>query len=104
METAEADTEIDGTHDAKASPNFYGEIERRPMLCLTRKLDEEIVIGGNVRIKIIEITCGRVRLGIIAPDDVRVMRAEVTDTGPQSLPDVIPLTIRHLMETRRKAG
>lgn len=47
------------------------------MLVLSRKLQEEIIIGDRIRIKVIDVQGGRVRLGIEAPLDVPVHRAEV---------------------------
>ena len=47
------------------------------MLVLTRRTGEEVVIGGNIRIIVTEVSGRRVRLGITAPKDVRVDRAEV---------------------------
>ena len=47
------------------------------MLVLTRKLNEEIVIGNDIRITIVEVAPGRVKLGISAPRHVRVDRAEI---------------------------
>ena len=47
------------------------------MLVLSRKVGEEIVIGGNIRIKVVEIRGGKVRLGIVAPRDVPVDRQEI---------------------------
>lgn len=47
------------------------------MLVLTRKVNEEILIGDNIRIKIVDIGAGRIRLGISAPRDVTVLRDEV---------------------------
>jgi carbon storage regulator len=49
------------------------------MLVLTRRTGEEIVIGGNIRITVTGIRGDRVRLGITAPEKVRVDRAEVHD-------------------------
>ncbi len=47
------------------------------MLVLTRKVNEEILIGDNIRIKIVDIGAGRIRLGISAPREVTVLRDEV---------------------------
>jgi carbon storage regulator len=47
------------------------------MLVLTRKDGEEIVIGDNIRIKIVDIHGGKVRIGITAPKDVAVDRQEI---------------------------
>jgi carbon storage regulator len=49
------------------------------MLVLSRKVGEEIVIGGNIRVRIIKIHGNKVRLGVIAPDDVSVDRQEIHD-------------------------
>jgi carbon storage regulator len=47
------------------------------MLVLTRKLGEEIVIAGRIRVTVAAVTGDRVKLGVTAPPDVRVDRAEV---------------------------
>ena len=47
------------------------------MLALTRKPKEAIKIGGGITITVVEIKGGQVRLGIEAPPDVRIYRAEV---------------------------
>lgn len=49
------------------------------MLVLSRKLDEEIVIGDNIVLKIIEIRGDKCRIGIEAPRDTTVHRREVYD-------------------------
>lgn len=49
------------------------------MLILTRKAGESIIIGDNIRIKVVEFKGAQVRIGIEAPPDVRVCRAEVSD-------------------------
>ena len=53
------------------------------MLVLTRRIGEEIVIGGNVRIRVVCMNGGKVRVGISAPESVRVDRAEVHDRRVQ---------------------
>ncbi|MCA9074219.1 MAG: carbon storage regulator [Planctomycetaceae bacterium] len=44
------------------------------MLVLTRKIGEEIVIDEDIRVKVVEIRRGRIRLGIVAPRNRRVER------------------------------
>lgn len=47
------------------------------MLVLSRKLGEEVVIAGNIRVKVVGIQGNRVKLGIVAPQDVTVHRDEI---------------------------
>jgi carbon storage regulator len=47
------------------------------MLVLSRKLSEEIVIDGGIRVKVLDIQGGRIRLGITAPANVSVLRQEI---------------------------
>lgn len=47
------------------------------MLVLTRKLNERIVIGDNIRITVVEIRGHSVRLGFEAPSDVTILREEL---------------------------
>ncbi len=49
------------------------------MLILSRKLNEQIVIGEQIVITVVAIRGGNVRLGIEAPSDVPVHRQEVYD-------------------------
>jgi len=49
------------------------------MLVLARKLNESIVIGDNVEIKVISIEKGVVKLGIEAPRDVSILRSELLE-------------------------
>jgi carbon storage regulator len=53
------------------------------MLVLTRKIGTEIVIGDDVRIKVLDIRGEKVRLGIVAPEDVIVDRQEIHDRRKQ---------------------
>jgi carbon storage regulator len=47
------------------------------MLVLSRKIGEEIVIGGDIRVVVVSVLGGKVRIGISAPKDVAVDRQEV---------------------------
>ena|GEM_PF-716542 len=47
------------------------------MLVLTRKLMEKLFIGDNICVTVVRLEGGQVRLGIEAPRDVAVVRAEL---------------------------
>lgn len=49
------------------------------MLVLTRKIGEGIVIGDDVKITIVEMKGGSVRIGIDAPREKKIYRQEVFD-------------------------
>lgn len=49
------------------------------MLILSRKINESVVIDGEITVKIVRIDGDHVRLGIQAPNDVPVHRQEVYD-------------------------
>lgn len=49
------------------------------MLVLSRKTDEGIMIGENVTIRVLGVKGNQVRIGIDAPRDVKVNRAEVIE-------------------------
>ena len=47
------------------------------MLVLTRHVGQEIVIGNNIRVVLLEVRGEQARIGIDAPPSVRVDRLEV---------------------------
>jgi carbon storage regulator len=47
------------------------------MLALTRRIGEEIVIDGDIRVMVVTVKGDKVRLGISAPASVTVDRSEV---------------------------
>lgn len=60
----------------------------RNMLILTRRPDESLLIGGDVRLTVLGIKGGQVRLGIEAPREIAVHREEIlkndaTEEAPQ---------------------
>ncbi|MBD5139612.1 MAG: carbon storage regulator [Oscillospiraceae bacterium] len=50
------------------------------MLVITRKNGEGLHIGENVRVTVVETAKDRVKIGIDAPYDVRIIRDELFDT------------------------
>lgn len=49
------------------------------MLVLTRKVGEKIYIGDGITVTVLDVKGSRIRLGIDAPDDVRVVRSELVE-------------------------
>lgn len=49
------------------------------MLVLTRKPGEGILIGDDIRITVVEIKGGGIRIGIEAPPDKKIYRQEIYD-------------------------
>jgi carbon storage regulator len=47
------------------------------MLVLTRRIGEEIVIAGDIHVKVVSVNGQRVRLGITAPSSIPVTRLEL---------------------------
>jgi carbon storage regulator CsrA len=47
------------------------------MLVLSRKQNEELLIGDNIAVTVLEVRGNVVRLGIQAPRDIRVLRGEL---------------------------
>ena len=47
------------------------------MLVLSRKSGEEIYIGLDIKVSVLSITGGRVRLGLAAPSGVPIHREEI---------------------------
>ncbi len=47
------------------------------MLVLSRRLDETLIIGDDIKITVLGISGNQVRIGIAAPKEVSVHREEV---------------------------
>ena len=79
------------------------------MLILTRKKDEAIRLGEDIRIVLVQIKGGQVRLGIECPSTIRVLREEVYEAVRQenmkatsvdpSLVSVLPKLTKSSAET-----
>lgn len=63
------------------------------MLVLTRKQDEQILIGDDIVVTILRVKGNTIRVGIEAPKGVRVIRAELQTAVNNSEPTVKPETI-----------
>ena len=49
------------------------------MLLLTRRLEDSLLIGDNVEVKVLSISHGQVTLGISAPARIPIYRREIFD-------------------------
>jgi carbon storage regulator len=56
------------------------------MLILVRKVQQGIWIEGDIWVKVLSVERDRVKLGITAPGDIKVMRQELFDTEGGEVP------------------
>jgi carbon storage regulator len=81
-----------GAQIARLTKVDFHVLSRRgnPMLVLTRKIGEEIIIDGRIRVTVTQIKGDKVRLGIDAPAEVPVDRQEVHERRRQfAEPDAV---------------
>lgn len=50
------------------------------MLVVTRKTEESVIIADHIEVTILEVAKDRVKIGISAPKDVKIIRNELLDT------------------------
>ncbi|MFL7795020.1 MAG: carbon storage regulator CsrA [Anaerolineae bacterium] len=55
------------------------------MLLLSRRTGETIQIGDDISVTVLSVKGNQVRIGITAPDDVKIMRQELTDPKPAAV-------------------
>jgi carbon storage regulator len=57
---------------------------RSSMLVLTRKIDQGIVISGNIYVRVLGVERDRVKIGISAPTEISVLRQELLTRKEQA--------------------
>ena len=72
------------------------------MLILTRKIDQSIIIQGNITVVVLGVDRDRVKLGIAAPAEVSVLREELVAEDSQKTPT--PLRRRSSPNLARSEG
>src|SRR5262245_31353406 len=73
-----------GTALAFPPANRAARVKGLSMLVLTRKPGQRVVIDGRIVVTVLECVNGLVRLGIKAPREVRIVRAELTSDSLHS--------------------
>ena len=63
------------------------------MLVVSRKQGEEVVIGGDVRVKVVEVSGNRVRLAFCAPRDILIRRSELCPVPAELSDDEFSLVL-----------
>lgn len=90
-ERGERRQSIPGEVDGRCGCQTTGKSDAK-MLVLSRKVDQTIVIQGNITIKILEINGDRVKIGISAPRSVVILRQELTEEIKKESADATPRT------------
>lgn len=75
------------------------------MLVLTRKINQSVIIGNNIKITLLDIRKDGARIGISAPRNITVFRQEVFDEIQKenlASSKVDSFTVEHLSEILKK--
>jgi carbon storage regulator len=64
------------------------------MLVLSRKVGEKLVIDGNITVEVVRIQGNRITLGIVAPQDVKVLRGELDQKQSNAKADVMDVVVQ----------
>ena len=72
------------------------------MLVITRKPSESFIIGDDIKVNILEINGDKVKVGIDAPKDIRIVRSEVFDTMKNNVEAVTTATLPDLSILKQK--
>lgn len=78
------------------------------MLVLTRKIGEKILIGDDITLTVVDIGPGRVKLGISAPPECRILRSELVfdlePTPPADEAGIRAIRTGAALTPRQRAG
>lgn len=77
--------------------SYQMKIGEEAMLVVTRKRDEEIRIGSNIVVRVTKISGNKVKIGIEAPDSVRIVRGEIATDLVMDAADVFGQNEEELM-------
>jgi len=76
------------------------------MLVISRKTGETFLIGENIEITVLEVAGDKVRLGISAPREIRIIRKELEETEclnrEAAHGNIDAATLEHVLFDRKK--
>ena len=62
------------------------------MLVMKRRAGESFTIGDDIEIEVLEVAGSRVKLGIVAPDSIAIVRKEARVTREENITASQPVT------------
>ncbi|MDR0223141.1 MAG: carbon storage regulator [Oscillospiraceae bacterium] len=77
------------------------------MLVISRKTDEGVIIADNIEITVLEISKERVKIGIHAPKDIKIVRYELIaaqDANVEASKTVSEDALKALMSIGKKGN
>ena len=75
------------------------------MLILSRKAGESLFVNEDIEIKIVEVLGDKVKIGISAPKDVKILRSELRQTlesNMEASSSVAPTNLRNFLSGFKK--
>ncbi|QCR31496.1 carbon storage regulator CsrA [Lysinibacillus sp. SGAir0095] len=72
------------------------------MLVLSRKKNESIMIGDHIEIKVLSVEGDQVKLGIVAPKNVKVHRSEVFQAIKEQNKEALNMNTNLLEQLKKK--
>jgi carbon storage regulator len=58
---------------------------------MRRRAGEKLIIGGEIEIEILELNASRVKLGIVAPQHLAILRKEIQTVGVENATAARPI-------------
>lgn len=74
------------------------------MLVLSRKVDQQIKIGDDITLTVVRVEGNRVRIGVSAPRDVRILRGELATELSDNEPIEFELSEREFAFAHQNAA
>ncbi len=72
------------------------------MLVLSRKKNESIMIGDHIEVKILSVDGDQVKLGIVAPKNIKVHRSEIFKAIQEQNKEALNTNVQLLSQLKKK--